>query len=452
MTHEAPSAPAPRAKANYTLAVLFAINLLNFYDRAIFGAVAEPIRKQWALSDAQLGWLATAFTLLYAVVGVPMGRLADTGRRSRLLGYSIAGWSVLTAASGAAWNFSSMFLARLGVGVGEAACAPAGNSLIGDLFPAAKRGRALGIFMLGLPIGYSLGSYISGWVASEYGWRMAFFLAGVPGLLTAALAFRLPDPPRGAAEIAPVVRAARAASPYRSVLRIPTIAWIIVTGALFNFNSYAYVTFLPAYLSRYHGQNLRQANTEFAILWGGAGIVGILIGGWVADHASYRGKNGRLVVGGMALILSAAGAYLALNLAPGRIVPFVLILGAGVTLFNLYYPCVYSAIQDVVRPELRGTAMAVYFCAMYLLGGSFGPVVVGRLSDNFARVAASGGPLTETARAAGLHSAMYAVVVFSILVAIALFGAASTLARDMAELQHAQAKTGRVPFSSESAS
>jgi MFS family permease len=415
--------------------VLVAINLLNFYDRAILGAVAEPIRKQWALSDAQLGWLATAFTLLYAVIGVPMGRLADAGRRSRVLACSVAAWSLLTAASGLAWNFASMFLSRLGVGVGEAACAPAGNSLIGDLYPADKRGRGLAVFMLGLPIGYSLGSYVSGWVASAYGWLMAFFVACVPGLAVAGLALRMFDPARGAAEAAPLVREVRDGSPYWSVLRIPTIAWIIATGALFNFSSYAYVTFLPAYFSRYHGLNLRQANAEFAVLWGVAGIVGILMGGWVADAASRRSRSGRLIVGGVSMILSAAGAYVALNLPPGRIVPFVLILGAGVTLANLYYPCAYSAIQDVVRPELRGTAMALYFFAMYLLGGSFGPAVVGGLSDHFARAAAAGGPITEIARAAGLHSAMYAVVVLSLLVAVALFGAATTAAHDMGKPQ-----------------
>lgn len=424
-----------QTKVRFTLAVLFAINLLNFYDRAIFGAVVEPIRKQWALSDAQIGWLATAFTLLYAIVGVPLGRLADTGRRSRLLAFGVAAWSVLTAASGMAWNFASMFVSRLGVGVGEAVCAPAGNALIGDLYPAAKRGRALAFFMLGLPIGYSLGSFFSGQLAASYGWRMAFFVACVPGMLAALAATRLVDPPRGSAEATPPPQLDQSGSPYWSVLRIPTIAWIIATGALYNFNSYAYVTFLPAYLSRYHGQSLRQSNTEFALLWGVAGIVGLLVGGFVADRVSHRSKSGRLLVGGVSLLLSAAAVYLALNLPPGQTMAFVLIMGAGATLAYLYYPCVYATIQDVVRPQLRGTAMALYFLAMYLLGGSFGPVVIGRLSDHYAHLAAAEGPLTESSRATGLHSAMYAIVVTSVLVAVALFGAARTVAGDMGELQ-----------------
>ena len=427
----------PKTKVRYALAVLFAINLLNFYDRSIFGAVAEPIRKQWNLSDAQIGWLATAFTLLYAIVGVPMGRLADTRKRSRLLALGVGAWSLLTALSGWTWNFASMFAARLGVGVGEAVCAPAGNSLIGALYPAQKRGRALSLFMLGLPVGYFSGAYISGQVAAAFGWRMAFFVACVPGLLVAALATRVLDPPRGAAEASAHASRAHTGSPYWTVLRIPTICWIIANGALYNFNSYAYVTFLPAYLSRYHGQTLRQSNTEFAIIWGISGVVGLLFGGWVADRISHKSKSGRLVVGGVSLLLSAVGVCVSLNLASGQVTGFVVILGAAVTLAYLYYPCVYATIQDVVQPGLRGTAMALYFFAMYLLGGSFGPVVVGRLSDYYARRAMAdigSTRITEAARAAGLHSAMYAIVVVSVLVAVALFGAARTVARDMGEL------------------
>src|SRR5258708_39759384 len=125
-------------RARYTLAILFAINLLNFYDRQILGALVEPIRKQWALSDSQIGWLATAFTLLYALVGVPFGRLSDRWKRPQLLSLGVAAWSLLTAASGLAWGYGSLFAARLGVGVGEATCAPTANSLIGDLYPPPR--------------------------------------------------------------------------------------------------------------------------------------------------------------------------------------------------------------------------------------------------------------------------------------------------------------------------
>src|SRR5437773_8254427 len=130
--------------------ILFAINTMNFFDRQMLGAVGEPIRKEWGLSDSALGALGTAFTLLYAFVGVPFGRLTDRTKRTRLLSMGVFVWSLMTAVSGAALSFWQLFAARLGVGVGEASCAPAATSLIGDLFPAIRRAMALSIFMLGL--------------------------------------------------------------------------------------------------------------------------------------------------------------------------------------------------------------------------------------------------------------------------------------------------------------
>jgi len=259
----------------------------------------------------------------------------------------------------------------------------------------------------------------------------------VPGLLVALLALRILDPPRGAAESIGLPKQPESGSPYRALLRTPTLLWIIATGVVYNFNSYAYSTFLPAYLSRYHGQTLRQSNTEFAIMWGWAGIVGLLVGGWLADRVTQWSANGRMLVGAVALLLSAAGAFVALNMPPGRVLPFVIVMGAATTAFFFYYPCVYATIQDVVPASLRGTAMAIYFLAMYLLGGSFGPVIVGRISDHFARQALGhdSRALTEAARAVGLHSAMYVLVLGCVLVAVALFGAATTVARDMGELQ-----------------
>ena len=210
-----------------------------------------------------------------------------------------------------------MFAARLGVGVGEAVCAPAGNSLIGDLFPAAKRGWALSIFQLGLPVGYLLGGMVSGHVAASYGWRWAFFVACLPGLLVALLARWVLDPVRGASEASPQAGRSHVGNPYWAVLRVPTVCWIIVTGALYNFNSYTYVTFLPAYLSRYHGLNLSQANVVFAIVFGAFGVVGLLLGGWAADRISHHRRSGRLLVGGVSLLLSAVSVYFALNLPRG---------------------------------------------------------------------------------------------------------------------------------------
>jgi MFS family permease len=424
-------------QAHYALGVLFAINLLNFFDRYIFPAVAEPIRRAWGLTDSQIGWLATAFTLLYAVVGVPFGRLSDRGKRPRILGLGIAVWSLMTAASGMAWNFSALFVARLGVGVGEASCAPAANSLIGDLYPASRRARALSIFMVGLPLGGCLGTFVSGHLAAAYGWRVPFYVACVPGLLLAILAFGISEPPRGGCETSPMAGRVPQGSPYWYVLRIPTMRWIIISGALFNFNMYAMSTFLPAFLSRYHALNLKTATTVSAVVFSAVGIPGLLLGGWAADHLGKRRPNGRLLIGSVSLFLAAPCIFVALGRAPGELISFMVLMGTGWMLAYAYYACVYACIQDVILPRLRSTAMAIYFCAMYLLGASFGPVLTGKISDHFAQsamTAAGASAMTESFRSAGLHSAMYIVPLCSLAVALVLFAASRTVARDMQEL------------------
>ncbi|HYM09658.1 MAG TPA: MFS transporter, partial [Bryobacterales bacterium] len=251
------------------LGLLFAVNLLNFYDRYIISTVNEPIRKQYGFSDTQLGWLGTAFILLYAVIGVPLGRLADRWNRKKLLSLGLLLWSALAALSGAAFGFWSLFLTRLGMGVGEAACAPTASSLIGDYYPASRRAWALSIFMLGLPLGIMLSSFVSSAVAQAYGWRAAFFVAGVPGLLVAlAILALLEEPARGAAESSPVGARRRPGSPYLLVLSIPTMWWIIASGALHNFNMYALAGFLPSFLMRTHGVSLRQAGFVSGVLFG----------------------------------------------------------------------------------------------------------------------------------------------------------------------------------------
>jgi predicted MFS family arabinose efflux permease len=420
------------------LFVLFGINALNFYDRQILAAVTEPIRKEWGLSDSAMGLLGTAFTLLYAAVGVPLGRLADAWTRTKLLGIGVAVWSLLTAASGLAWNYWSLFVARLGVGVGEASCAPAANSLIGDLYPANQRARALSIFMLGLPVGLFLSFWLSGKIAHAFGWRAAFYFACLPGLLFAVLALRIPEPVRGAVENYRAITHPHGRSPYWAVLSIPTMWWIIISGALFNFNMYALGGFTPAFLSRYHLLNLKESNNISAIVFGVAGLCGLLGGGWMADRLNKTWPTGRLLFASMTLVLASPFLYFGLAKPAGAIAGFTLLMGTSLALMYAYYSCVYAALQDVVEPSLRGTAMALYFFAMYVLGASVGPVGTGMLSDHFARkamTAAGATTMTESFKAAGLHDAMKVIPMLCLGVAFVLFAASRTVAADMEKLR-----------------
>jgi MFS family permease len=429
---------AQTKQAWYALAVLFGINLMNFFDRQILAAVTEPIRKEWLLSDTQMGLMGTAFILIYAVVGVPLGRWADYGKRRVILAASVAVWSVFTALSGMAMGYWSLFVARMGVGIGEAGCSPAGNSLIGDLFPAGKRARATAVFMLGLPMGIFLSNYLSGILAKSFGWRVPFFIATVPGLLLAWLSLRIVEPVRGASDGVAHVEDTSGESPYAQVLRIPTIWWVSLAGALHNFNAYAVNAYMPAYLGRFHELDLRQANTISAIVLGAVGVVSLLLGGALADRARQWRTNGRLVMAWVVILLSTPLIYLALARPKGDIATFMILMACGWMLFYLYYITVYPAIQDVIEPRLRGTAMALYFFAMYVLGGAFGTYVLGRLSDHYAQAAmtaAGAAQMTEAFKAIGLHDAFFIVPMVELALAVVLFAASLTVAKDMAKLQ-----------------
>lgn len=428
---------APRS-AWFALWILFGINTMNFYDRQIMGAVAEMVRKDWALSDTMLGTLGTAFILIYAIVGLPLGRLADIWSRRKVLGIGVGVWSLLTAASGLAPNIGWMFATRIGVGVGEASCAPAANSLVGDLFPPRQRALALSIFMLGLPIGVFFCYRISGLIAQAYSWREAFYFACIPGLILSFLAFRLPEPARGGAEVIPTFNRRRAGSPYLVVLGIPTILWIIISGALHNFNAYAINSFMPSYLMRTHLMSVKQASNISSIVLGAVGVVGMVCGGLGADYLGRRWANGKLLLPAIGMLLAAPCIYLALNQPPGATVSFMLLMGFGWCFTYIYYASVYASIQDVVEPALRGTAMALYFFAMYVLGASFGPVITGMMSDHFAKkamLAAGASTMTEQFKGIGLHQAMYIIPVLCLILAAVLFMASSTIKKDIEKLR-----------------
>src|SRR6266478_5291169 len=213
---------------------------------------------------------------------------------------------------------------------------------------------------------------------------------------------------------------------------------IIVTGALFNFIMYALATFLPAFISRYHSLDLRLSTTIAALAFGLTGVPGLLLGGWAADRVAQFRASGRLLVGFGATMAAAIFLGLAFSQLPGRVTAFVALLGTGCMIAFAYYAAVYATIQDLVPPSLRGTAMALYFLAMYLLGGSFGPVLAGKLSDHYAKRAmatAGANALNEHFRAVGLHSALYMIPVCSALLVAVLLGACRTVPRDMRELQ-----------------
>jgi MFS family permease len=449
--------------ALYALIVLFAINLMNFFDRQIIGGVGEGIRREWGLSDTALGLLGTVFTLLYAVFGLPLGRLSDRNERRKILSGGVFVWSLLTAASGIARNFGQLIVARLGVGVGEATCSPASTSLIGDLFPTTWRGRAMAVWMLGLPLGLGLANGAGGWILQNWGWRNAFYFAAVPGILCAAAALLMREPPRGTVEEHAIGDRRRDGNPFLLVLSIPTMWWVIASGALHNFNMYALGAFLSPFLIRYHHLPFVSAGWVAAAVYGFSGVVGLVGGGALADRLSKSRVDGRLIVGCGSIVICAPLMVLGLLRPGGDVWSFALLMGTGCGVMYAYYSTVYSTIHDVVEPALRGTAMALYFCAMYLLGASLGPVGTGLVSDyfTFQKASAAGAvqPLPfgslmlaelrslvgeskgfnvralEPFRADGLHTAMFVVPILAGLLALVLFAASRTVTRDVDKLK-----------------
>jgi MFS family permease len=420
----------------FTLCVLLGINTMNFFDRQILPAVQEKIRHDWDLSDSELGWLGTAFILLYAFVGLPLGRLADVGRRKWLLAGSVGLWSLLTFGSGFAWSFWSLFVLRLGVGIGEASCAPTASSLIGDLVPAERRARAMALFMLGLPLGLALSFFVSGTIAQRRGWQEAFYVAGVPGLALALAALFIAEPVRGGADTH--ASASKETLPFfavvRRVLGLPTMLWIIASGALHNFNMYALATFLASFLKRYHQVSVERAGQISGLVYG-FGALGIFAAGWLGDRAFRRGASGRLRVAWLGMGAAIPCLLFALAAPPGQLVPCAVWLLPACMLLYTYYGTVYATIQDIIEPPLRGMAMAIYFCAMYCLGAVLGPVATGWVSDYFARraAAADGSEIvTELHKAMGLHDAMYLVPVLDAVLVVVLIAAARTVKGDYA--------------------
>ncbi len=410
----------------WPLAVLFLINVLNFYDRQALGAVMEPLRREFHLSDTELGALTTTFTVVYALAGVPLGRLADTWRRKRLLAIGVAVWAALTGLGGLAASYLGLLATRLGVGIGEAVCAPAATSWIGDVVPAERRAHAMAWFMMAVPIGGMLSFAVTGPVAQAWGWRIALALAALPAAALVPALLRLKEPgslsppPRLAAETHTGAHAA-------GWLRSAAFWWIVASGAVVNFVLYSFSTFLPAFLTRFHGLTVARAGLATGVGSGLAGIAGALAAGWFGDRVSTGRGRARMLLAGGAALLASPLAFCAIRMPAGNVAAALPLIMAAYGLLQSYYGLVYAAMQDIVGPGLRGAAMGTYFMAMYLCGASFGPLVTGRLSDHFARAAAGFGAVPEAARAAGLREAMYLIPALSLVLAAVLWGGARAM-------------------------
>jgi MFS family permease len=424
------------------LVVLMLANVANFYDRNAPSIVVGPIQHEFGLNNFQIGVVSAAFTVVYAILGVPLGRMSDRVARRPVIAVGLLGWSVLTALTGLTTGFISLLLVRIGIGIGEASIAPAANSMIADAFVPARRGRATGVYMLGLPIGTTLAYFTVATVATAFGtWRAPFFVAAVPGVLIAVVVLFVPEPARGASDREDVFRT-EASRPVRRLLRVPTLWWLSLAALGYNVAAYSVGTFMVPFLQQYFGQSLTRSAVITGIIFGLPGLAGMTVGGVFADRARRRSPGARLLVGAVFAVVSAPLLLGAMMVGSGGVGAFAVLFAAGWIMANTLFTSVYPALADVIEPHLRATALGVMYALTYLLGGAAGPLVVGAVSDSLAQRAmdaAGAHVLTRAFRGDGLHTALFVLPLSMAVAAAGMFAAMGTVAKDRRRAAEAQA-------------
>lgn len=370
-----------------TLWILLTVYIFNFIDRQIVNILAEPIARDLGLSDTQIGLMTgLAFALFYTVLGIPIARFADRSSTSRpaVIATALAVWSGMTALCGLAQNFSQLLLARIGVGVGEAGCTPPAHSLISDIVPPEKRSSALAFYSLGIPIGTLMGMVIGGILADFVGWREAFLIVGLPGVALALVVwFVLKDPRRSDAQMILRNQNQPAALPLMDALRVVmssrAFVLLLFAGSAASFLSYGKTTWTTIFFQRTHDLTPGEVGLWFGIVGGVGGIVGTVLGGYLADRFGAKNRRHVLSAPAIGMALAVPLALLAYN-SPSW--PMALVLLFLPTMFNsFYYGPTYSAAQGLVPIRARAIAAATLLFFQNLIGLGLGPLFFGILSD-----------------------------------------------------------------------
>jgi MFS family permease len=376
-----------RGYARYVLAVMVAINFLNYMDRWVAAAASPIIQKEFGLSDTLVGLLGSAFLLVYAVAALPFGYWADRGVRKVVIGVGVTIWSIATLFTGFARNFTHLFLSRAVLGIGEAGYYPAGTSLLSDWFPKEQRGRVMSIWGAGSTIGIAVGFAGGGYVADRFGWRYAFFGAAVPGLLCAFLAFQMREPLRGSAEkVGQAVAKTYDASvgKFFELMKIPTLRATILSQTLLYFVLASNAFWLPILLHRRFDLTASQGGLLAGVVIVLAGLVGTLGGGWIADHLGKDSPKAYLQVGIVGFLGGAVFIVIALY-APmnaGPIPVFVPAFFAAVVCMYLYAGPFTAISQAVVSPALRASSVTLLLFISHVFGDSHSTFDIGFISDH----------------------------------------------------------------------
>ena len=371
----------------YLLSLLLVILAFNFVDRLALGLVMQQIKTELHLSDTQLGLLTGfAFAVFYAVMGIPIARWADRGNRITIITLTTALWSAMVALCGAASSFVNLLLVRIGVAVGEAGAIPPAHSLLADHFTRAERPRAMGIYMLGIPLSSFIGYFLAGWLNQLYGWHMMFVLLGTPGLVLAALArFTLKEPRRAVLATSRTLPPAAAQASMWEVLRT---LWaitsfrhmLLVFSVLFFFNT-GITQWMPTFFIRAHGMKTGELGTWFTLVFGLTGLVGIYSGGALASR--FAPNNERVQLRVVVLLLLVLLILRPISfLMPGTLGAFAFMVPANLMIYLADGP-LFAVVQSLVPDRMRAMSIALIYLCANLIGLGLGPLAVGALSDAY---------------------------------------------------------------------
>lgn len=380
------AAPASRS-AVQALAILTAINLLNYLDRYLVPPLVPDLKGAMGLSDAEVGWLWPAFMIVYTIAAPAFGAWGDRGSRTRPIAIGVFIWSLATVLSGLAQSYRQLFAARALVGIGEAAYVAIAPALLADCFPLSARGRVYSVLNMAIPVGAALGYVLGGLIGHHFGWRAAFLLCGAPGVLLAVAVLRIPDPPRGVQDLQPAPapgtsvggRQGRPLEVYLSLLRRVPYMLMVLGYAAYTFGLGGLGFWMPVFLERVRDVPVGTATTGFGAIVVVTGLVGTLTGGWLGDYCVRRSPQGYLWFAGVITLAAVPFALLALS-APLPRVYYPAVVVAELLLFMSTGP-INAAIANVVSPLERASAIALSMFLIHLLGDIPSPPLIGHLSD-----------------------------------------------------------------------
>lgn len=371
----------PAQGRSLALLMLVLVYTFNFIDRQIVGILAVPIKADLGLSDTQLGLMGgLAFALFYTGLGIPVAMLADRFSRTWIITIALALWSGMTALCGLAQNFWHLFLARLGVGVGEAGGVTPAYSLLMDYYPPGQRARAMSLYSFGIPIGSALGIIFGGIIASLVDWRFAFFAVGVAGVLLAPV-FRLlvKEPPRGRYDLAAATAPPGIGQIFRTLANKPSF-WLLSLGAsCSSMMGYGLFFWMPSFIVRSHGLTLLEASLFYGAILLVGGMAGMWAGGWLGDRLGQVKRSRYVTIPAIAFLISVP-TYMLGVLTPTLWLAFFVIL-IPVALGLVWVGPVMSTVQQLVPPNMRATASAVFLFVNNLVGIGLGTFAIGALSD-----------------------------------------------------------------------